>query len=131
MNAACTGCEDVAARDALDRQDIGAVGAHRQREAGIDPPAVDQHGAGAALAAVAALLGSGQVQALAQQVEQRDARVVKLDVAPLAVDGEGDGVSSCSVPIGAMVEWNCRMRASERRPGRDRLMALLLGVQID
>jgi HPt (histidine-containing phosphotransfer) domain-containing protein len=33
-------------------------------------PAVDQHRAGAALAAVAALLGAGQVQALAQQVEQ-------------------------------------------------------------
>ena len=63
----------VAARDAFDGEDVGAVMADRQSQAGIDPPAVDQHRAGAALAAVAALLGAGQMQALAQQIEQRDA----------------------------------------------------------
>ena len=58
-----------------------------EREAGIDAPAVDQDGAGAALAAVAALLGAGQVEALAQEVEQRDARIVEFDLAatPLMV----------------------------------------------
>ena len=43
-------------------------------------PAVDQDGAGAALAAIAALLGAGQVETLAQQVEERDAWIVELDV---------------------------------------------------
>ena len=63
MKAACTRMQLVAVRHALDGQDVGAVVADRQGEAGIDPPAVDQDRAGAALAAVAALLGSGQVQA--------------------------------------------------------------------
>ena len=67
----------VAARDALDREDVGAVVADRQRQARIDPSAVDQDRARAALAAVAALLGSGQVEPLAQEIEQRDARVVQ------------------------------------------------------
>ena len=69
--------QPVAVRDALDRQDLGAVVADRERQAGIDPPPVDEHRAGAALAAVAALLGAGQIEPLAQQVEQRDARVVE------------------------------------------------------
>jgi hypothetical protein len=48
---------------------------HGQRQAGVDALAVEQHRAGAALAMVAALLGAGQVQVLAQRVEQRGARV--------------------------------------------------------
>ena len=67
--------EPVAVGEALDRQHVGAVQADGQRQAGIDAPPVDQHRAGAALAAVAALLGSGQVKTLAQQVEQRHPRV--------------------------------------------------------
>jgi len=58
----------------------GAVVGDRQRQARIDPPSVDQDRAGAALAAVAAFLGAGQVESFAQQVEQRDARIVELDV---------------------------------------------------
>ena len=50
-----------------------------ERQAGIDAAAIDEDGAGAALAAVAALLGSGQIEPLAQQVEQRDAGVVEHD----------------------------------------------------
>ncbi len=37
--------------------------------------AVDMHGAGAALALVAALLGAGQAEMIAQGVEQRDTRL--------------------------------------------------------
>ena len=81
----------VAASDALDGEDVGAVVADRQRQARIDPPTVDQDRTGAALAAVASLLGAGQVETLAQQVEQRDARVSQLDVPPHTVDGEADG----------------------------------------
>src|ERR1700743_1022581 len=42
--------------DAFDGGDLVAVVRHRQRKARVDAPAVDDHGAGAALAAVAALL---------------------------------------------------------------------------
>ena len=48
---------------------------HGEREARVDPPAVDEHGARAALAVVAALLGAGQVEVLAQRIEQRGAQV--------------------------------------------------------
>ena len=54
---------------AFDGGDACAVKGGGQRQAGIDAPAVDQDGAGAALAAIAALFGAGQVKALAQQVE--------------------------------------------------------------
>ena len=65
---------------------VGAVVATASARQELIAPAVDQDGAGAALAAVAALLGAGQVEALAQQVEQRDARIVELDVPPHAID---------------------------------------------
>ena len=57
------------------------------------------HGASAALAAIAALLGAGQMEALAQEIEQRDARVGELDRMPFAVHGESDGMTHASVPI--------------------------------
>ena len=79
MKAACTGCSAVAVGEALDGLDLGAVEADGEREAGVDPPAVDEDGAGAALAAVAALLGAGERQAVAQQVEEGHPRVVDLD----------------------------------------------------
>jgi hypothetical protein len=43
------------------------------------------------LAAVASLLGTRELQALAKQIEQRDARVGEVDVPPYAVDGKADG----------------------------------------
>ena len=60
----------------------------RQRQAGIDALAVDQHGAGAALALVAPFLGAGQMQMLAQRVEQGRPRV-EVEFADGAVDREG------------------------------------------
>ena len=48
---------------------------HRQREARVDPLAVDEHGARAAGALVAAFLGAGEPEPLAQQVEQALARL--------------------------------------------------------
>ena len=61
----------------------------RQGQAGGGATAVEQHGAGSALAVVAALLGSGDAEVLAQQVEQGDA-VVDGDVSFGAVDAQGD-----------------------------------------
>ena len=60
---------------ALDGGDLVALVHHRERQAGVDPPAVDDHRAGAALAVVAALLGAGEMQVLAQRIEQRGAGV--------------------------------------------------------
>src|SRR6266852_862169 len=84
------GMQLVAMRDALDGEDVRAIVAYRQRQAGIDPPAVHQDRACAALAAVASLLGSGELKALAQEVEQRDARIVQHEVTRLTVAGESD-----------------------------------------
>ncbi|MNC56695.1 hypothetical protein D3C75_1063120 [compost metagenome] len=61
--------------EAFDGGDLRALVHHRQRQAGIDAPAVHQHRAGTALAVVAALLAAGQVQVLTQGVEQGDAGV--------------------------------------------------------
>ena len=75
----------VALRRTLDGADHGTVMADREREAGIDPTSIDQDGAGAALPAIAALLGSGQMELLAQKIEQRDARILQGDLAYHAV----------------------------------------------
>jgi hypothetical protein len=83
--------ELIATRDALDREHIGAVMTYREGQAGVDAAAIDQHGTGAALAAVASFLAAGQIETLTQQVEQRDAGVFQLDVPPDAVDGKADG----------------------------------------
>jgi hypothetical protein len=80
--------EPLALRHAFDRQYIGAIVADREREAGIDPASVDDDRAGAALAAVTALLGSCQMQSFAKKVEKRDARVIELDGSRDTVDGE-------------------------------------------
>jgi hypothetical protein len=64
-----------------------------QRQARIDPPSADDHRARAALAVIAALLGAGQMQVLAQCIEQRGARV-EIDVASVAIHREGEHQSS-------------------------------------
>jgi hypothetical protein len=48
---------------------------HGERQAGVDPSPVHQHGAGAALAAIAPLLGPEQAEVLAQGVQQGHARL--------------------------------------------------------
>ena len=62
-------------REALDRGDLRAVVHDGERQARVDAPPVDQHGARAALAVIAAFLRAGQVEMLAQQVEQRCAGI--------------------------------------------------------
>lgn len=69
--------------------DFGAILHHRQREAGVDRSPVEQHGAGAALAMVAAFLGSCQMQPVAQGIQQRRPRC-DLKFRFGAVDEKGD-----------------------------------------
>ena len=59
----------------------------RERQAGNDAPAVQQDGAGAAGAQVAALLGAGEIEVLAQDVEQRLARI-EVELPGFAVDDQ-------------------------------------------
>ena len=85
MNASCTGCSCVAPRQPLHRGDLGVLPHHGQGQAGLDPLAVDQDRARAALAPVTALLGAGQAEPLAQRVEQGHPRLDGEPV-PLSVD---------------------------------------------
>ena len=79
----------VVVRQALDRDDLGAFGLHREHQAGAHRLAVDQHGAGAADAVLAADMGAGQPQMMAQAIGERQARL-DLDLDRLAVDFEFD-----------------------------------------
>ena len=81
--------EPAAGRQPLDRRDRRAVGLDREHQARVDAQAVDEDGARAALADQAALLGAGQAEVVAQDLEQG---VVGRDVerARAAVDGERD-----------------------------------------
>src|SRR5439155_1926114 len=113
------GVKLVAPRDAFDGEDVGAVMADGEREAGVDALAVDENGAGAALAAVASLLGSGQMEALTQEIEQRDARIVEDEFAPRTVHGEADGV----VHTRLRSDIDMSDRAACHRRGRHRFRA--------
>ena len=57
----------VALGDAFDRGDVGAVGLAREHGAGLHRLAVDMDDAGAALAGVAADMGPGEAEVLAQE----------------------------------------------------------------
>ena len=67
--------ELVALRQALDGRDLAPLHEGSEREARFHALAVHQHRAGAALAEAAALLRAGQMQVLAQRIEQRGARI--------------------------------------------------------
>jgi hypothetical protein len=75
---------------AFDRRHLRTVFHDRQREARVDPPAIDQHGAGAALAVVATLFGPRKVEIETQCVEQRRPRRYA-QLALYTVDVQRDG----------------------------------------
>jgi hypothetical protein len=60
----------VALRNPLDGGDIGAVGLPDQYGAGFNRPPVDVDDTGAALAGVAADMGTGQIQMIAQEMDE-------------------------------------------------------------
>src|SRR5262249_19105905 len=86
----------------LHREHLAAVGLDTEDGARLDRPPVEQHGAGAAVAGVAADVGPGEPEALAEQVDQQEPR---LDVGGplLAVDRDLDLHSSSSI-------WSRRLR---------------------
>jgi hypothetical protein len=60
----------VRSADTFNRCDLGVLLHHGKRQAVIDPTAVHMDCAGTALAMVATFLGPGQMQGLAQRVQQ-------------------------------------------------------------
>src|SRR5581483_7093055 len=58
-------------REPLDRRDLGVLAGDRENEAAVHPATVEQHGARAALAVIAALLRPREAEVLAQRVEER------------------------------------------------------------
>ena len=73
--------------DSFHRCDLAALGLDGEHGAGINRVAIDQDGAGAASAAVADFLAAGEVEPIAQRVEQRNAGL-DVNFAPLSIDLE-------------------------------------------
>ena len=74
-------------REPLDRRHLTALRLQREQRAALDRAAVDENGAGAALARVAADVRARQPQAVAQRVDEQRAPL-DLERTLLAVDGE-------------------------------------------
>ena len=75
---------------------VGAVGLDREDRAGLRAPAVDEDGAGAALAGVAPDVRAGQTQLFAKEVDEKHARF-DVALANLAVDGHRDLGHVCAL----------------------------------
>src|SRR2546428_558369 len=78
-----------AAREPFDGRHVGVADRHRQREAREHRRAVDEHGARAALAELAAVLRAGEAELLTKDFEERVVRL-RRDGARLAVHAEGE-----------------------------------------
>src|SRR5207302_5110212 len=74
---------------ALDSLNLAAVGLCREHQAGAGAVSVEQHGAGAAHTMLAADMGAGEAERMAQEVAEQQPR---LDLAPVAdaINGDGD-----------------------------------------
>src|SRR5438094_2860725 len=120
----------AARREALDGRQLSAVRLHRQHQAGAHRLAVEQHGAGAAHAVLAADVGAGEPQVLAQEVAQEEPR---LDVAPVLdpVDGhvdrhvrassENEGPTLSPTPRGGKAKRLLHSPSMHRREGLAKL----------
>ena len=82
VEAALNRRQAASPRQRFDGLDRGALHRGGEGQAGVARPAVDQHGAGAAFAAIAADLGAGQADGLAQIVDQQ--QIVGDDIVALA-----------------------------------------------
>src|SRR5581483_3551221 len=112
------GIEPAAPGQALDGGDAASGAGDAEDEAGEHGHAVEQHGAGAALAQLAAVLGAGQAEALAQHLEQSVVRGDG-DLDGVAVHLEGEDRSGGRhrgrpvILIGG--GWGASFRAASRR----------------
>jgi hypothetical protein len=65
----------IAIGQSFDGCDLIAFVHYRERQTGIDASSVYQYGAGAALAVIASLFRTGELQPLPQSIEQRHTRI--------------------------------------------------------
>ncbi len=103
----------AAVADAFDGLDPGAVALHRQHQAAAHHHAVDAHGAGAADAVLAADMAAGEPSVVAQEIDQRLARIDAL-AHLLAVHREGDVVETFAHPR-TSANWRPRAATARRR----------------
>jgi phage terminase large subunit-like protein len=87
LNACCTGCSSSPFSDST--VVISAVGLRGEHEAGLDRLAVEQHRAHAADALLAADVGTGQAEVVAEEVDEQPPRL-DLALHLLAVHGHVD-----------------------------------------
>ena len=80
--------------EAFDGHHVGTIGLHSKQGAGFDRTTIDMHGAGAALAGVAADMGAGQIQRVAQEIGEQHA-IFNFAAAGLAVYGHFDCCHCC------------------------------------
>ena len=91
--------EDIGARrDAFDGKDLVPIGLHRQHQARPRRMSVEQNGAGAAYAMLAAEMRAGQAKLVPQEIRKRDADRRRLLVA-FAVDRQSDLADSRHVSV--------------------------------
>jgi hypothetical protein len=83
----------------------------RQRAAGQARLAVDQHGAGAAFAAVATLLGAGESERIAQVVDQQCVLGHGVFARP-AIDGQSEYGFHVASLVAALSQYYCWMSNS-------------------
>ena len=97
-------------REAFHRPDLAAVDLHGEREAGARRLAVDDDRAGAADAVLAADMGAGCADLVAQEIGQQQPRF-GLARARAAVQREANGMSLASRPSA-----HCRTSRTRSRP---------------
>jgi hypothetical protein len=110
----CSGCNFALARPSM--VVTSTVGLHREQRAGLGAAAVDEHGAGAALAGVAADVCASEVEVLAQEMDEEQAGL-HVRLAQLAVDGDGDLDHEDAIVVltAFEVQGDCGSRGSEVR----------------
>ena len=89
MNACCSGCSVSPSASPSTVRMFSAVGLDREHQAGADRLAVEDDGAGAADAVLAADMGAGLAAVVADRVDQGLARL-DADRVRRAVDGQRD-----------------------------------------
>ena len=103
----------------FDARDFVAFGFNGQHGAGINRMAVHQHGTGAARAAVTDLFAPGEVEPVAQRIEQSHARL-DAELAVLSVDFKSDGdfarTDDASFPGEGLLQTDGREQARRHRP---------------
>jgi hypothetical protein len=83
--------------ESLDRDDLGTLMRDGESEATVYPPAIKQNGTGTALPMVAAFLGTGESEMLAQRIQERRSGInEKLVRRPVYLEGDLHVHSPCA-----------------------------------